>query len=233
MKMFKNQTFERIYEDGTGASFSDVQFEQCRFVHCNISLTHEPRLRTTIRNVVIKGCRSEGCTLSPAILEDVMVDGFETDRLFQTWGAVFKHVTLSGKLGRMMFSGVLFPTSSVTAAMQRAFAESNTAYYSKVDWALDISRAEFQECDIRGIPARLIRRDPETQVVVKRAKAVEGRWRQLDLSRTYWEGYLGPLAQAQSADDDVVLAAPKRSPHFRDLLDGLRLLRREGIAEPD
>ena len=233
MKLFSNQTFDRFYEDGRGSTFADMEFDRCRFAHCNISMTNDPRLRTTVRDVVVRGCASEGCTVSPAILENVLVDGFETDRLFQAWAAVFKHVTLAGKIGRLMFSGILCPISSVTSSMQRAFAEANAAYYANVDWALDISRAEFRECDIRGIPARLIRRDPETQTVVTRAKAAEGRWRELDLSKTHWQTAIDFLLTERPNDPDVVLVAPKRARDFRDLMDGIRLLRREGVAEPD
>lgn len=233
MKLYKSETIERFYDDGIGATFSGVEFDSCRFVHCNVSITNDPQLRTTFRDVVFRNCTSEGCTVSPGIMEDILVDRLETDRLVQTWAAVFRHVTLAGKLGRLMFSGILCPTSSVTSSMQRAFAEANEAYYAKVDWALDITRAEFRECDLRGIPARLIRRDPETQEVVTRAKAEEGLWRKLDLSKTHWKTTIEFLLSDRPNDPDVVLVAPKRGRDFRDLLDGIKLLRREGIAEPD
>ncbi len=32
---------------------------------------------------------------------------------------------------------------------------------------------------------------------------------------------------------DIVLVAPKRHRKYRDLLDGIRLLREAGIADPD
>ena len=40
------------------------------------------------------------------------------------------------------------------------------AFYQKIDWALDISRGEFRDLELKGIPARLVRRDPETQLIV-------------------------------------------------------------------
>jgi hypothetical protein len=33
--------------------------------------------------------------------------------------------------------------------------------------------------------------------------------------------------------NDVVLVAPKRSRQFKELLEGLKLLRKAGVAEPD
>lgn len=88
------------------------------------------------------------------------------------------------------------------------------------------------EADIRGIPARLIRRDPETQAVVARQKAIEGGWREVNLDGTWWQASIEFMA-TDSNDPDVVLVAPKRHPRFRDLLQGIQLLRKAGVAEPD
>jgi len=85
--------------------------------------------------------------------------------------------------------------------------------------------------DIRGIPAHLIRRDPETQIVVKRENALEGKWRALDLENTYWQVAIDFMLERE--DPDVVLVAPKRARNFKDLLRGLQLLREAGVAEPD
>jgi hypothetical protein len=129
-----------------------------------------------------------------------------------------------------MFSPVV-AVSHANRDHQRLFDEANKQFYDSVDWALDISKAEAEEMDIRSVPARLIRRDPETQVVITRAAAASGEWRKLDLSRTYWsvaiQGFLN------DGNADLVLVAPKRSDRFRDLLNGLRMLRQVGVAEPD
>ena len=185
-----------------------------------------------MRNVRLIGCEVMGCALNAAIVEDVVVDGLETHGdLLQTWGAVFKHVTLRGDIGRIMISPAV-ATGLAKPHEQRAFDQANAAYYATVDWALDISEARFfGECDIRGIPARLIRRDPETQVVVTREKALSGEWRKVDLSDTWWGGWIELFLR--DGDPDVVLVAPKRHPRYRVLLEGLRKLREAGIAEPD
>ena len=94
-----------------------------------------------------------------------------------------------------------------------------------------ISEARFKDCDIRGIPARLIRRDPETQVVIRRENAMTGKWRGLDLSGTHWSVAIEWFLK--SGDQDCVLAAPRRASNFTKLLDGLRKLRDIGVAEAD
>jgi hypothetical protein len=116
--------------------------------------------------------------------------------------------------------------------VQRAFDKANQKYYSKVDWALDISEALFLDCSLRTVPARLVRRDPETQVVVKREKVLTGSWRELRYVKdTRWEAELdGFLEQGLP---DRVLVAPKRDRRFQQHLDGLKALRDAGIAEAD
>ena len=233
-RVFENQTFERFFEDGCGAVYSDFVFRRCTFVNCAVSITRNPALRTTVRNVQIIDCvrKRDPAGFPCAIVEDCLIENLKIEELLQTWGAAFKHVTLRGKIGPLMLSNCLCPTSTTTDAMQRAFEEANTAYYANVDWALDISKAEFTEdCDIRGIPARLIRRDPDTQVVITRERAMRGEWRNLDLHQTYWRA--GIEFMLERGDADVVLVAPKRAKDFEHLLRGLQLLREAGVAEPD
>ncbi len=69
------------------------------------------------------------------------------------------------------------------------------------------------------------------QVVITQAKAAQGEWRKLDLSKTYWGVAIQEFLR--DGDPDLVLVAPKRSKKFRDLLAGLKLLRDAGVAEPD
>lgn len=222
--------FVQFYDDSSGAVFSDLEFVKCSFQSSAISITLDPKLRSTVRNVRILKCQQRGCSLWPAIVEDVLVEDFKTNGLFQTWGAVFKHVTLRGKIGRIMVSPLVAP-GTATPEQQRAFDDANAAYYATVDWALDIREAEFEECDLRRIPAHLVRRDPETQVVIRREKAMQGGWRDLDLGKTYWasaiEGFL------EEGDPELVLVAGKRNKRFRDLLVGLESLRHAGIAEQE
>jgi hypothetical protein len=103
-----------------------------------------------------------------------------------------------------------------------------------VDWALDISEALFKEFDMHGVPARLVRRDPATQVIVTREKALQPGWRsKLDPSNTFWPFVIDLFLQ--DGEPDIVLVAPKgkRKKDYLSLLDGLNDLRQAGVAEPD
>lgn len=230
MKKFEGEEFVQWFDRDSGAVYSDLEFVKCRFESSGLSITRDPMLRATVRNVRLTKCEQRGSAIDTAIIEDVLVDGLKTNGLFQTWGAVFKHVTLRGKIGRIMISPAV-ATGTAKLEEQRAFDAANADYYAKVDWALDISEGEFEECELQRVPAHLVRRDPETQAVIKREMAIQGKWRELDLSKTHWKTSIEFMLNR--GDADVVLVAGKRDRKFRDLLDGLKKLRDAGVAESD
>jgi hypothetical protein len=230
MRHFENQTFEGIYDLNSGRLFCDAEFYKCYFLSSSLSITLDPKLRSTIRNIRLVNCEQRGCSLNAAIVQDVVVDGLKTNGLYQTWAAVFQRVIIKGKIERIMMSGFVAPARA-TKEQQVAFDEANALFYSKNDWALDISQAECEELEIQGIPASLIKRDIETQVVVTRAKALAGAWRILDLSKTHWATSLDLFLKR--GDSDMVLVAPKRGKKFKALLNGLKMLRDANVAEPN
>jgi hypothetical protein len=236
-QVFVGQTFDSFDDRDSGAVFEDMDFRGCMFQSCLISVTRDPRLRSVVRNVVLVDCEQAGSSVKCAAVEDVVVDGLKTNKGLMTWAAAFKHVTLRGKIGSILLSDLARPggQSCEEKRATEAFKHANRDYYAHVDWALDISEAEFKiEPDIRGVPARLIRRDPETQVVVTRERALTGVHKDLPFpdSLHLWGGWIDNHFSDQEYDD-LVLVAPKRSRQFKDLLEGIKLLRKAGVAEPD
>jgi hypothetical protein len=126
-----------------------------------------------------------------------------------------------------MVSPRLVP-SVATSRQQQAARDANRIFYADGDWALDISKAEFEEADLRGVPARLIVRDPETQVVVEREAAMRGAWRSVDLI----DPLLPRMVQMflDSGRDAEVFIAARRSRAFKQTNEGLRRLVDLGVA---
>ena len=208
-----------------------MEFRRCYFDNCGLSVTCAPDLRSRVRNVTILDCSERACNVYGAVIEDTLIDGLRTSgKLFQTWAAVFNRVTLKGKIDRMMISSTAFP-GVATAEQQQAFDEVNEVYYRHVEWALDISRGEFKEFSIRGLPGHLIRRDPETQMLVTRERALRGGWKGLEFRENLWPVSLDLFLQRE--DPSIVLVAPKRHTKFRNYLEDLHLLRQAGVTEPD
>jgi hypothetical protein len=237
MKRIENQTVED-YNDWGGKVFSDVEFINCSFVHCGFSSVEiaNPKnldlvgLRSTARNMLFRNCDISGCSVDAGIVEDVTIDSLKLRNHMQTAGTVFKHVVVKGVVDKLMLTPYV-DFSGRYPHVQRAFDEANREYYENVDWALDISEGEFKDCDIRAIPARLIRRDPLTQAVLTREKAIEGKWRDIDLSDTYWATSIDFLIK--QGHKDTILVAPKKSRNFKKLLNGLYRLRDAGIVDLD
>lgn len=231
MQTFYSQKFDSFDDRDSASVFHDMEFQKCYFESCELSITRVPALRSTVRNVKLIDCSQRGCSLSSAIVEDVLIDGLNTNgQLFQTWGAVFNRTVLRGKIDRLMVSSAVLP-GVVTPEQQHAFNTANLEYYRTVDWALDVSEGEFKELCIRGLPGQLIRRDPETQVLVTREKALTEDWKNLEFRENLWPTSLNMFLQR--GESSMVLIAPKRHPKFKAYLGDMKLLRLAGVAEPD
>jgi hypothetical protein len=183
-RFFEGQEFRHFADRNSGHTFSDLLFRNCTFINSMLSVTTNPRRRSTIRNLTLINSKVISCEVDCAIVEDVLVEEMHSGGFVCLWGAVLKHVTLRGYIDYLKISP--FIDGLAKPKQQRPFDKANARYCVGVDWALDIREAEFGDVDLCGVPGRLVRRDPETQVLVTRHQAEAGHWRQLDLSKTFW-----------------------------------------------
>jgi hypothetical protein len=227
----RDQEFSTIDRGGL-RSDDPTTFIDCRFQNCALSLTTNPGMRSEVSNLSLVGCSAHQCDVGPAILRNIRIDSLNTSDLLIIWGAVFDRVKISGPIGKLKINQFVHP-SQRSKEVQEPFDRHRVDFYRSVDWALDISEARFKEFDLRGVPARLIRRDPETQVVVTRDRAAQPGWREaLSATNTLWPFAIDLFLS--DGDEDMVLVAPMGAAKAkRDaLLGGLRELRRLGVAEP-
>lgn len=236
MKKFENQTFSRLFDRGDGLYIEDAIFQSCSFEMCALSLTQDISKISTIRNIKLADCSVNSCETGPAVFSNVVIDNLKTNDLFILWCPYFDRVTISGNVGRLKINSAADP-STMGGAAQKPFDDYRLRFYEGVDWALDISRARFKEFDVLGIPGRMIRRDPNSQVLITRERA-------LQVAKPGWEKGLNPNNKIwpfairlflNDGDADMVLVAPLGAPKAkRDLLlYGLQELRDIGLAEPD
>ena len=233
MTIFSSQEFHSLIDRGTGNTFKDFQFESCTFDNCAISLTKDVSKRAVVRNVRMERCTAINCDIGPAVFENVTVDGLTTNDLLILWGPLFKHVTLKGKIGQIKINREVHYVDR-SAGVQSPFDKARAQFYMGLDWALDIREARFQEFDMHGVPASLVRRDPDTQVVVTRQKALREGWRRkISQSNTYWPFVIDMFLEDE--EPDIVLVAPKgkAKKKYAELLHGLNELRKSGVVEPD
>src|SRR5690349_9257772 len=101
MRIYQNERFENLFDHGKRLTLQSMRFGRCAFSHCILSKTKDPGTRSTVRNVSLENCIANRCNIGPAIFEDCSVNGLATDDLLIMWGALFKHVTLSGDIGQL------------------------------------------------------------------------------------------------------------------------------------
>ena len=210
----------------------DLELRRCRFEMCQQPLQRTAADRPTVRGVSLIRCHVSASDLGAVIAEDCTVDTIWFHR--GNWGSqmiagcALRHVTIRGNVT----GGLEFLTARlVQPDMEREeLVAANRAYYADVDWALDISEARFTFVSFvrSGIPARLIRRDPETQVVVTRRALLDADW----------QGLLGTAAVGMGIDrfvetgfEDTVLVAGRRSRRFAEEMAVIDRLRTEGLVD--
>jgi hypothetical protein len=233
MTQFSNTTFEDRCLRPTDSVVQNVSFSKCSFDNCTVLGAEHPSQRVILRNIEIINSGQRASSIANAAIEDAVISGMGKEGripLF-AWGAVFKHVTLRGKLSAMKLNRWVAPVPP--PSKQQRWDNANKAYYQCVDWALDLREAEFQgSLDLHCLPGSLIRRDPETQVLVKRSSLSDVDWRSLSWGKSSFD-----LAIQWFLDDglydDVVLIASKRTAYFKDDLQAIAMLRSEGIAAYD
>ena len=181
--------------------------------------------RPLLHDLTLTDLRLTRVALGGAVLRDVTVDGLRRDgQSMFFFGNQFEHVTLRGRVGTV----ILNPEHS-SVEYEQAYRSAIRAAERLVDWTLDISEA-VGKIEIRGYAADRIRRNADTQVVVRRTNLLDGRWRSVDLEGTTFGIGLDLMVQAGSLD--TVLVADTTRRNSRTQLAVLQRLRDEGIADP-
>jgi hypothetical protein len=236
MNEFKGKIFHGHFDRGDKLRIEEMKFTECTFQGCALSLTKDISRMSEVRAVELADCAVYSCETGPLIASDVTISNLQTGDLLILWCPYLNRVVLSGKIGKMKINSWA-DTSTFRNNKQKPFDDFRHQFYTDVEWALDISKARFKEFDLSGIPGRLIRRDPESQILVTRQRALEvvkpGWEKQLDPSNKLWPFVVESFLS--DGDPDQVLVAPLGAAKAKreTLLKGLRELRRIGLAEPD
>jgi hypothetical protein len=219
---FSGRTFEHLRAYGTGRTYGGIDLDRVRFAGCVFGQQDDPELGFVVRDVTATRCTVDTCTVEGVRFEDVTVDGLSLTKQQQLGGCVFRHVTLKGKIGPIMTTPVHYGVPEETKAAMNA---GIVAYYKDVDWALDISAAEFSDADFYMVPGDLVRRDPETQFLLRRDVIGQAPHN------------LPPRASIAASRFDItpfdsfVSVVPRRSKNFARSLEQMEQVRKAGFAE--
>jgi uncharacterized protein YjbI with pentapeptide repeats len=206
MKNFKNILFDRWESEGSNSIYENLMFEKCTFQGIKMRETLNPQKRNYFKNITLSNCIQTNCIIEQAIFENLKISNLNNKSLVQSWGALFKNCVFEGKIGRIMLS------ENVTLEdvnLIDKFKDSSKDFYKNINLAIDISKAEFLEFDNRCIPAQLIKRDPETQVIIKRNNLLKfNNFNTLvDFEETNFNRHFELFMERNL--DDMILIAPK------------------------
>jgi hypothetical protein len=222
--LIEKQTYTNVKSVAGNRTIRDLQLVRCEFIGSNLSQFDDPELSLVVRDVTATRCVAKRSSIDGVRFEDVLVDGLTTSNGPTLYGCTFRHVTLKGRIGLIKIIG---PNFSLPQDVQDAFAASIARYYQEVDWALDISQAEFDSTpDLFFVPGDLVRRDPETQYLLRR-DAFDG----LDLSTLPIPARVAAGRFESTPFDAIVAVAAKRSKTFAEDKAALDELRTMGLAE--
>jgi hypothetical protein len=217
--------FQQVRVLGTGRELSGLDLHKVKFETCVLAQDDDPAFGLVVRDVTLTGCSATDCIVDGVRFEDVTVDGLSLKPVHQFGGCVFRHVTLKGRIGPLVTTPVNYALPQET---QDALTAAIQAYYRDVDWALDITEAEFDDADFYLVPGDLVRRDPERQFLLRRDTGERARAMGIEP-----EGY-ADIALSRFADtpfDSLVAAAPRKPKDFAEFIGHFQPLRDAGLAE--
>jgi hypothetical protein len=232
MRAVENQTF---FGRATQSEYRDLSLDRCTFHACYLPFPPRPGEWNHVKSLAIRDANQINCSLDGALIEDVTLHNLKRtgDAPLFFWGCVFRRVTLSGNISGLKINRSISVGAPARATMQPEWDRMVRQHYDATDWALDISNASFGGgVSFEALPGDKIRRDPETQILVRRSTLAEADWESLDYQRTAINIELGWFLGG-SQFDSVVLAARMGSKSAKQDLAVFRSLREAGIAEPD
>ena len=207
-----------------GAVLEGFEAVRCEFDHCGLGPFKSDVVPLIVRNSHLQRCRISQLSLHFVRFEDCTVDGLRGSMSYLTQGPLLRHVVVRGPVDALY---LLSPGR--TKSDLRAIARHKD-FYETVDWALDISEARLARCDISGVPGHLVRRDPATQILITRERALATEWTAV---AAHTPEYYGIERLLKSPMDSGVLVACPRDKDFDRTLATFARLREAGIAEPD
>jgi hypothetical protein len=196
---------ERFWGRASGVTYADLHLVDCEFNSCVIARdSRSPQ--NSIERIELVSAAQLNCSISEALLRDVRLHNLKrlgNAPLF-LWGCLFERVILSGRISAVKINQSVGVPSD-PPQRQQAHNAVVTRFYSTSDWALDISAAEFPGgITFEAVPGDKIRRDPERQVLVRRAALAATDWRGIDFDGTAIDLGLSWFEQ-DSLFDSVVL----------------------------
>ena len=180
-----------------------------------------------VERVSLRKCAQTLITLATTHFADVIVDGLHRAGRSPAyvWSPVFERVTLKGRLNGLKINPE-YQGLRLDAKRQAAWSTALQQAYVSVEWALDVTEAQFTSAPtLEAVPGCKVRFDPSRHALVRRSK-LQG----LDLASLPRRVALQWFLQ-RSPFDEVVLLTRDEPTYRQQDRDDLMRLRDLGVAE--
>ena len=221
---------ERNLDLEQGIEISNKELINCIFDNCHIGTRDDITKLSIFRNIDMIDCSLLNCLIGPVILEDITIKNLKTGDIAIFNLPLLKHIKIEGKIGKIKINNIGFNLMP-TLEEKKKMIDMKNSFYQKVDWAIDISNAEFLDFFCLGIPTNLFKINPEHQFIANRDKIIESSI----LSSKFINKniVLNTILQLfiESEENDMVLVAPlaKAKKYREPILSDLQKLRQEKI----
>ncbi|MCL4822216.1 MAG: hypothetical protein KJ067_24070 [Vicinamibacteria bacterium] len=226
------QTFRGVHLDDITVD-EEIVLEHCSFVGGSLGASaRNPDRRLTVARVHALGCSVSGVVVGPVIFDGVEISDLRIVGHLWLPGCAFRRCAIRGRVGKLLHFDAVDPTEGPDASINQAFADANRRFYEDVDWAIDISQAQCDDLDLRGVPAHLVRINDSTQVRVsyEAASALVGQGLGDDVSTFARRVLENSLVHRSETRSDFVLATHPEHSRFRDMLQLFEVLLHDGAA---
>ena len=198
-----------------------------QFHNNSTKMPRSPERRLTIRDVSVNRCEHFACIARGVAFEDVKVTDIRGGgrALSFLWGCLYSRVALRGHIGGILVRWRVDPRDE---EFSRTFLQANLSAYQHVDWALDISEAQFSYfLDFLGIPSGLVRRNPDRHFVMTRGAA--NTLLASDTEPDVWR--ISAELLIESGLEDTVIACGGAGKRLQRDLDAAKELRDQGLLQ--
>jgi hypothetical protein len=183
-----------------------------------------PAKRLTLRDISLVRVRHFACSPHGVVFDTCSVENLRGGGMAPSFlmGCVFRRTTLAGWIGGVMWRWQV--DFNDPNASQKIHAW-NLKFYEGVDWALDITKADFSFHEgLIGVPARLVRRDPDKHFVMTRECANRLMTHK---SGSVWD--VSAQRLLESPMDDVVIVTGGQGARLEEEMTVARKLRKRGF----
>jgi hypothetical protein len=209
-----------VLQSGASAAVGSVR--STTFLGCHVLGGPDPRYRARLHSGSIEKCKHNGCWIAGALVEDLIVQDLTSAGSLGAWlkGCIFSRVTLRGRIKGVTWQDEV----SEDPELNRIYQVDAHRRYAALDWALDISEADFPDLTVLdGVPPTLVRRAPTRHFLLSPDNAQAAR----SASST-----LVVVAKiAGSSPNGVVFAPGSKSDRDKRRLDECYELRDKGLLD--